>query len=206
MDSKRLGMQIFSAVFLVVVAIVVFYSFSHHIIAVNLCPTNTTLILLKSGPACFPQINNTVIVAGKPYSLNSSIAVSDGKLIPLSFKFIGNDPLLYIWNQNATESPGSYVFLTIPDTFKVHMQYTSSASTVFMIMTNTQYVSWVNTGRVSSGVYSYTGTSISTWFNESAGCAGYVAVIKSTTGSGFAISPNETALYAPASAPTGACA
>ncbi len=204
--SNNFALSIASVVFIVLVVIGVFYVFSRHIVLVNVCSGNETLIALSSGPSCYPNIYDTVIANGTPYSLNSSIAVSGGKSIPLDFRFIGDNPLLYIWNQNETET-GSYAFLTIPDTFKVHMQYTSSVATEFIVMTSAQYVQWVNSGETSnSNVYSITGTSISVWFNDSAGCAGYVAVVKAQSGNGFTIYPNETALYDPASKATGVCA
>ncbi len=207
MQSRRVASNIIAASIFVVVVVVVLYGFSHHYLLINTCSGNRTLVGLNTGPVCFPDIYNTIIANGTPYTINSSLAASGGRIIPLSFKFIGNDPLLYIWNQNTSQALDSYIFLTIPDTFKVHMQYTSSVPTEFIVMTNSQYVQWVNSGETSSSnVFEASGESVSTWFNDSAGCAGYIAVIKAATGAAFTISPNETALYAPATSPTGVCA
>ena len=199
--------SIFSFIFFILVAAGVFYAFATHIAVVNLCPSNDTLILLPSGPSCYSNITNLVIVRGKAYTANSSVAISNGQAVPLQFSFSGGKPLFSIWNVNATESGNSYVFLTIPDTFKMHMQYTSSVRTEFLIFTNSQYLQWYNSGESSSSpnTYEYTGSSPSVWFNLSAGCAGYVAVIKPLSLQSFTIAPNETALYDPASAPTGVC-
>ncbi len=202
--SNNFALSIASLIFIVLVAIGVFYVFSKHIVIVNVCSDNKTLIVLDSGPSCFPGVSG-VIAGGVPYFINSSTVASSVQLTPLSFRFIGDDPLLYIWNQNMSVSARQYDFLTIPDTFKVHMQYTSSIPTEFMIMNSTEFARF-ETGKVYSYINSTTGASISLWFNESAGCAGYVAVIKSVSGAAFIIQPNETALYAPASEATGVCA
>ena len=62
-------------------------------------------------------------------------------------------------------------------------------------------------GKHQNAYYLYvaieTGQNSSTWFNESTGCAGYVAVIESVSGSAVTISPDEKILYDPANAPTG---
>jgi hypothetical protein len=206
-SRKTLINNLIAAAIFVVIAVVIFYVFSHHYVLIDTCGSNRTLVVSTSGPECLPNLNSTMIVYGKPYTINSSLAASDGEVIPLDFRFIGENPLFFIWNQNVSYPAGSYSFFAMPDTFKVHMQYTSNVETEFIIMTDSQYVNWVNAGESgSNGVYSITGKSVSVWFNDSAGCAGYVAVIKAVSGGAFSISPNETALYDPASAPTGVCA
>lgn len=179
-------------ILLVAVAVAVVYALTSHLLIVNSCGADTTLIFDNGSGICLTH--------------NSSAAFYGGKLIPLTFSFVNGSPLLYIWNQPVTESANSYVFLSIPDTFKVHMQYNSTVGTRFMVMTNQQYVSWVNSGGTdTTNEFSLSGKQVSGWFNDSAGCAGYVAVIFSTSHSGFTIYPNETALYAPAQSPTGVC-
>jgi hypothetical protein len=192
MKSSDAG-QILSLLFIVLIAVGFFYAFSNHLLLINSCSENTTLVFKNGSGFCLTQ--------------NSSIAISEGNIIPLSFRFINNSPLLYIWNQKISEPAGSYIFLSIPDTFRVHMQYNATTNTRFMVMTNQQYVNWVNSNGVNTAnVFELGGNSISGWFNDSAGCAGYVAVIISTSHSAFALYPNETALYAPASSSTGVCA
>lgn len=204
MRSKKVIVNVIAAVAFLIIAILIVYGFSQHYIVINTCSGGRTLIIMPSGPVCFPNIYNTIIVNGTPYTLNSSLAAYDGRVIPLDFKFVGDNPLLTIWNSN-TSSVSEY-FLTIPDTFKLHMQYTSDVPTEFIVMTSTQYAQWVSSrGSVINYVYEVTGTSVSTWFNDSAGCAGYVAIIKAVSGSTFTISPNETALYDPAPQATGVC-
>ncbi|MCL5101440.1 MAG: hypothetical protein M1348_02415 [Candidatus Parvarchaeota archaeon] len=205
--ARQTSSTILGIIPIIIIVIVILYSFSHNFLIIDTCPGSHVLIVTSTARQCFPSFNQTVIVNGTPYTLNSSFAISDGSVIPLDFRFLGENPLLYIWNQNKSENPGSYVFLTIPDTFKMHMQYVSNVSTEFIIMNSSQYVRWVNSrGTNFKYVSSYSGRTISTWFNESAGCAGYVAIIKAVSNSAFFIAPNETALYDPAPNATGACA
>lgn len=206
MVAKRsLAFQMFAFLSFIAVAVVVLYIFSQHIVIFNLCPANTSLVVNGSKIVCYTDFAHSVIVKGQAYTLNSSLAVDDGQVALLDFKFLDLQPLFEIWNQNSTESAGSYIFLTIPDTFKVHMAYKSSVPTEFIVMSNQEYVSFASTGTVK-GVLTETGTDISVWFNDSAGCAGYVGVIKAVSGSAYSIQPNETALYSPAQNATGICA
>ncbi len=204
MGTGQLAAQIFSVVFLLLIAAGVFYAFSQHILIFNRCPVDSTLVETVAGPVCYPSLNDTVIVKGSAYTLNSSIAVSDGRVIPLDFRFLGNQSLMDIWNQNESQSSGTYVFLTIPDTFKVHMQYRSNTDLQFLVMSDSEFVDFYRTGTANSE-FSASGQNLSVWFNDSAGCAGYVAIIRAVDGGSFFIQPNETALYAPATGPTGIC-
>ncbi|MCL5009448.1 MAG: hypothetical protein M1433_00475 [Candidatus Parvarchaeota archaeon] len=191
--QSSLASTILGFILLIAIAGGIIYALSSHIILINTCSADSTLIFQNKTGLCL--------------SHNSSIAISEGTIVPLAFKFIGNNPLLYIWNQKISEKADSYVFMSIPDTFRVHMQYNATSDTEFLVMTNQQYVAWVNSnGANAASVFSLSGKQVSGWFNDSAGCAGYVAVIISTSHSAFSIYPNETALYDPAPSPTGVCA
>ncbi|MCL4399269.1 hypothetical protein M1293_02050 [Candidatus Parvarchaeota archaeon] len=209
MDLKKIAANTVGIIFLIAIAGGVFYAFSHHIIFVNSCKSGQLFIYNGTSPYCVSASADTVLAGGKiaPFSLNSSVAAYNGQIIPLDFSFLDGKPLLTVWNQKSYQGIGGYEFLTIPDTFKVHMQYSSSTPTEFIIMTDSEYAQWANSGFSSpSYVEEQTGNNISTWFNQSTGCAGYVAVIKSINGGAFTIYPNETVLYDPASSPTGVCA
>jgi len=207
MSKTSRAIDVLSAIIFTIFIISIVYAVMNHYIIVNTCGSNYTLVSFNRTVFCFPQLNDTIIVKGEPYDLNSSLYFYKGQYGPLDISFLDNHPLLSIWNSNSSYPSGSYVFLTIPDTFKVHFQYHSSVETELLIMTNTQYVNWVNSGmEKSTGVYQYVGYSPNFWFNDSQGCAGYVAIIKSLNGSGFTIEPNETALYDPTNYPTGICA
>jgi hypothetical protein len=208
MSISGIIFRVFGALVFVLVVIGVFYVFQHHMAVINTCPSYSSMVLNGSRPYCVAD-NVSAIIINKQISsfyLNSSIGISDGRIFPLSFRFIGNDPLLSIWNQNTSQFAGGYAFITIPDTFKVHMEYTTNVPTQFIVMTDSQFAQFYQTQQLNGYVMEAQGTHISTWFNLSTGCAGYVAIIRSVSGGGFQIAPNETALYAPASAPTGACA
>lgn len=205
---RRVRSSIIGVVPLVFIAAAIFYLFAHHIALINTCgPNQTLLVSVFTGPECLPPIDQTFIAYGLPYSTNSSLVVSGGTVIPLDFRFLGTQPLFYIWTNVQAEPKSLYVFLTLPDSFKMHMEYVTNTSTDFMVMTNEQYIAWINSGQTSTNnSLLENGTFIDTWVNSSSGCAGYVAVIKSVSGSAFEIFPNETAVYAPSSTPTGACA
>ncbi len=198
-----------NTIILVLVIVAVFYLFSNHILLVKTCAANQSLFSNSSSVYCVANGDINLILGGNlvSYTPNSSVAVYNYSVKPLEFKFVGGSALFNIWNQPSLQQSDSFAFLTIPDTFKVHMQYTSSSPTEFLVMSNQQYVNWVNGGyRTSAVELSVTGSNISAWFNDSTGCAGYVAVIKSLGGGPFTIYPNETILYDPAPSPTGICA
>ncbi len=200
-NKKAAAGAVVSVVGMTLLAIAVMYLFYTHTFIVNLCPTGKNLIDTAIGPMCYPSLNNTIIVDGKPYYNN--VTVVNGST-QINFEVVGKEPLLSIWNQNISEPPKSYIFLTIPDTFSVHMQYVSNVTTDIIIMDNKNYIAWANK-QPYTAVATYTGTSISFWFNESDGCAGYVAVITQPNGDAFSLVPHETALYAPSNHSTGAC-
>ncbi len=209
MSKSRKPLLFLNVVFMILVIVAIFYLFSNHLVLVNTCRGNESLFTNSSSVYCMANSNINLVMNGRlaSYTPNSSIAVSGYNLVPLPFKFLGGLPLIDIWNQPANQQANSFAFLTIPDTFKVHMVYNATIPTEFMVMTNTQYVNWVNGG---SGTASYvllaTGSHVSVWFNDSTGCAGYVAVIKGVKGVPFTIYPNETILYDPATSATGVCA
>ena len=197
-----------SVLVFILIVIGVFYAFQHHIAVINTCPGSATLVVNGSRPYCVSNNVSTILINGGVSSFypNSSIGISNDRIFPLDFRFLGNDPLLSIWNQNTSQLAGGYAFITIPDTFKVHMQYKTNVPTEFVVMTDSQYAQFYSSGQLNNYVMQVEGENVSTWFNLSTGCAGYVAIIKSLSGGGFSIDPNETALYAPASHATGACA
>lgn len=198
------------AVFLIIILVAIFYAFKTHIVLFNSCYfSNETLAVNNSGPFCLPNNGVNIIINRSilSYYPNSTLAIHDQNVSALPFSFFEGKPLITIWNEPTSLGPDSYSFLTIPDTFKVHMQYNASVTTNFIVMTNEQYVNWVNTKNLNNNYVAIeTGKNISLWFNQSTGCAGYVAVIESVSGSAVAISPDEKILYDPASSPTGACA
>lgn len=183
-------------------AVAVTYLFYTHIFIVNVCPAGRNLIATNSGPLCYPSINNTIILDGKSYYNNVTIINGSANV---SVRFLGKNPLLSIWNQNISESAGNYVFLSIPDTFAVNMRYSSNVTTEMMILSNTGYVNWTEK-RPYVKAADYIGSDISFWFNDSEGCAGYVAVIRQPNNKAFLLVPDETALYVPANHSTGICA
>lgn len=182
--------------------IAVIYLFYNHIFIVNVCPTGRNLIVTDSGPVCYPSINDTIILDGKSYYNNVTIINGSTQV---DIRFMGKQPLLSIWNTNISEAAGNYVFLTIPDTFSVDMHYTSNVTTEIMIMSNIGYVNWTEKHPYVT-VVDYVGKDISFWFNDSDGCAGYVAVIKQPNDKAFLLVPDETVLYDPANHSTGICA
>ncbi len=210
MKKKSIVPSIITVIVLIFILIGIFYGFQQHILLFNSCYfSGATLAVNNSGPFCLSNngvniiINNSIL----SYYPNSTLAINNQNVSALPFSFMDNHPLLTIWNEPSYLGPDSYSFLTIPDTFEIHMVYNASADTNFIIMTNQQYVEWVNTKDIKNDyVLMQTGSNISVWFNQSAGCAGYIAIIESVSGSAISISPDEQALYDPASQPTGVCA
>ncbi len=198
------------AVLLIVILAAIFYAFKMHIVVFNSCYfSNSTLAVNGSGPFCLPNNGVNIIINRSilSYYPNSTLAIHNQNVSALPFSFLGSNALITIWNEPTSLAADSYSFLTIPDTFKMHMLYNASAVTNFIVMTNQQYVNWVNTKNLQNNYVAIeTGKNISLWFNESTGCAGYVAVIESVSGGQITISPDEKILYDPASSPTGACA
>ena len=203
-------MNVLLIVLLIIILIAIFYGFKMHIVLFNSCYfSNETLAVNGSGPFCLSNNGVNIIINRSilSYYPNSTLAIHNQNISALPFSFIGSKPLITVWNQPTVLGPDSYSFLTIPDTFKVHMVYNASVPTDFIVMTNQQYVEWVNTRQINNNYVAIEkGQNISMWFNESTGCAGYVAVIESISGSAVTISPDEKILYDPATSPTGACA
>ncbi|EFD92414.1 MAG: hypothetical protein BJBARM5_0875 [Candidatus Parvarchaeum acidophilus ARMAN-5] len=212
MASKKRNIygNIIAAVLLIFLLIVIFYVFKTHILVFNSCYfKNSALAVNNSGPFCLPN-NGVNIIINKSilsYYPNTTLLINDKNVSAAPFSFLGNKPYITVWNQPSSVAPDSYSFLTIPDTFKVHMEYNASVDTYFAVMTNQQYVNWVRSGGNinEDSTFIVEGKNISAWFNESTGCAGYVAVIESVNGNAVSIFPDEKILYAPANAPTGAC-
>ncbi len=211
-NSKRSSIAKNILVFFILIAIliVIFYGFKQHIILFNSCYfANSTLAVNSSGPFCLPN-NGVNIIINKSilsYYPNSTLAIHNQNVSALPFSFLDGKPYITVWNEPSSIGPDSYSFLTIPDTFKVHMQYNASVDTYFIVMTNQQYIYWVRSGGslANDTTLMKEGNNISVWFNQSTGCAGYVAVIESLNKQPVSISPDEQILYAPASQPTGAC-
>ncbi len=196
--------SLISSVILVLILILIFFLFQQHILIINVC-TNSTLISFNGRLECMPPLNETVVVKGIPYTKN--VTVIEGTVSPIDFSFIGNKPLLTVWNTNLSEPSNSYVFFGIPDAFAMHMSFKSNNILELIIMSNQQYVNWVNSnGESTNYIDKYVGDNVSIWFNESTGCAGYVGIIKPINNGPFSIYPNETVLYSPAPYPTGICA
>jgi hypothetical protein len=210
MKKRHALTNVLMIVLLIIILVAILYAFKTHIVLFNSCYfSNETLAVNDSGPFCLPNNGVNIIINRSilSYYPNSTLAIHNQNVSALPFSFLGNNPLMTVWNEPTVLGPDSYSFLTIPDTFKVHMMYNASVSTNFIVMTNQQYVDWVNTKNLNNNyVAMQTGKDISMWFNESTGCAGYVAVIESVSGSAVSISPDEKILYDPASSPTGACA
>ncbi|MEM3190523.1 MAG: hypothetical protein QW292_00090 [Candidatus Parvarchaeota archaeon] len=142
---------------------------------------------------CVPGYVNAVVV-------NSSIYASN-------FQFLDGKPFLTIWTESMTEPGDKYLFSSIPDTFAVHMSYTSNVTLEVMIMTNQQYVKWAESNETVVGyVLRYVNSTASFWFNQSEGCGAYVMVIKSANNTPFTVVPDEQALYDPSTNATGVCA
>ncbi len=210
MKRRSVMTNVLVAVLLIIILAAIFYAFKTHIVLFNSCYfSNETLAVNGSGPFCLPNNGVNIIINSSilSYYPNSTLAIHNQNVSALPFSFLNGKPLITIWNEPTSLSLDSYSFLTIPDTFKVHMDYNASVTTYFAVMTNQQYVNWVNTKTLKNNYVSLqTGKNISFWFNESTGCAGYVAIIESVSGSTVTISPDEKILYDPASSPTGACA
>lgn len=209
MKGTKILTNVLAVVFLAVLLAGIFYAFKLHIFLFNSCRfSNSTLAVNNSGPFCLSSSSVNVIINGSilSYYPNSTLAIHDQGVFAIPFSFMGNKPLITVWNEPSFLSAGSYSFLTIPDTFKVHMEYNATTDTRFIVMTNQQYVSWANTKNLNNNILIETGRRISVWFNQSTGCAGYVAIIESVSGAAFTVTPNEQILYDPASSPTGACA
>ncbi|MCL4399623.1 hypothetical protein M1293_03935 [Candidatus Parvarchaeota archaeon] len=189
------------------------------------CGSGYIEIINSTNSYCVPYKSETVVTGGeiRSFSANSTFLVSNLSVEPFSFYTLNGHIILPIWTAKTSVPSGLYSFLSIPDTFKIHMQYFSNVSTEFIVMSNSQYVNWVNDQNpVNSaidwllsaiGVYKQqpyplleNGKNISVWFNQSSGCAGYVAVILSGSSKSFSITPNETAMYDPSPFPTGECA
>jgi hypothetical protein len=201
--------NVLAIVFLIIILAAVFYAFKTHIIVFNSCYfSNATLAVNNSGPFCLAN-NGVNIIINKSilsYYPNSTLEIHNMNVSASPFSFLDGKPFITVWNEPSYVSANSYSFLTIPDTFKVHMEYNATVNTSFIVMTNQQYVDWVTTKSLKNNYVSITsGRNISSWFNLSTGCAGYVAVIESLNGQAVAIHPDEKILYDPASAPTGAC-
>ncbi len=210
MKKRSILTNALMAVLLIVILAAIFYAFKMHIVVFNSCYfSNSTLAVNGSGPFCLPNNGVNIIINRSilSYYPNSTLAIHNQNVSALPFSFLGSNALITIWNEPTSLAADSYSFLTIPDTFKMHMLYNASAVTNFIVMTNQQYVNWVNTKNLQNNYVAIeTGKNISLWFNESTGCAGYVAVIESVSGGQITISPDEKILYDPASSPTGACA
>ncbi len=210
MKKRSILTNVLMAVLLIVILAAIFYAFKMHIVVFNSCYfSNSTLAVNGSGPFCLPNNGVNIIINRSilSYYPNSTLAIHNQNVSALPFSFLGSNALITIWNEPTSLAADSYSFLTIPDTFKMHMLYNASAVTNFIVMTNQQYVNWVNTKNLQNNYVAIeTGKNISLWFNESTGCAGYVAVIESVSGGQITISPDEKILYDPASSPTGACA
>jgi hypothetical protein len=202
--------NILAIVLLIIILVAVFYGFKSHIMVFNSCYfSNSTLAVNSNGPFCLANnvINIIINRSILSYYSNSTLAVHNQNVSALPFSFLDGKPYITVWNEPSSIGLDSYSFLTIPDTFKVHMQYNATADTYFIVMTNQQYISWVRNGGslVNDTTLLTKGKNVAVWFNESTGCAGYVAVIESTNKQPVSITPNEQILYDPASAPTGAC-
>lgn len=210
MKKRSILTNALMAVLLIVILAAIFYAFKMHIVVFNSCYfSNSTLAVNGSGPFCLPNNGVNIIINRSilSYYPNSTLAIHNQNVSALPFSFLGSNALITIWNEPTSLAADSYSFLTIPDTFKMHMLYNASAVTNFIVMTNQQYVNWVNTKNLQNNYVAIeTGKNISLWFNESTGCAGYVAVIEPVSGGQITISPDEKILYDPASSPTGACA
>jgi hypothetical protein len=210
MKKRSILTNILMGVLLIVILIAILYGFKMHVILFNSCYfSNETLAVNGSGPFCLPNQGINIIINRSilSYYPNSTLGIHNQNVSALPFSFLDGNPLITVWNEPTSLSFNSYSFLTIPDTFKVHMVYNASATTYFIVMTNQQYVNWVNTKNLQGNyVAMQTGKNVSFWFNQSTGCAGYVAVIESVSGGPISISPDEKILYDPASSPTGACA
>ena len=203
--------NVIAIMLLILILIAVFYGFKEHIVVFNSCYfANSTLAVNNTGPFCLPN-NGVNIIINKSilsYYPNSTLAIHNQNVSALPFTFLDGKPYITIWNEPSNVGPDSYSFLTIPDTFKVHMEYNASVDTYFIVMTNQQYIYWKNNGEtITNGDTTLLreGRNISVWFNQSTGCAGYVAVIESVNKQPFSLIPNEQILYDPANAPTGAC-
>ena len=210
MNKRHALTNALMVVFLVIILIAILYAFKMHIVLFNSCYfSNETLAVNGSGPFCLSNNGVSIIINHSilSYYPNSTLAIHNRNVSALPFSFLDNKPLITIWNEPTVLGLDSYSFLTIPDTFKVHMVYNASVPTNFIIMTNQQYIEWVTTKNINNNYVAIeTGRNISMWFNKSTGCAGYVAVIQSVSGSAVTISPDEKILYDPATSPTGACA
>ncbi len=210
MKKRHTLTNVLMAVFLIIILVAIFYAFKTHIVLFNSCYfSNETLAVNNSGPFCLPNNGVNIIINRSilSYYPNSTLVIHNQNVSALPFSFFEGKPFITIWNEPTSLGPDSYSFLTIPDTFKVHMLYNASTTTRFIVMTNQQYVDWVNTKNLNNNYVAIeTGKNISLWFNQSTGCAGYVAVIESVSGNAVNISPDEKILYDPASSPTGACA
>ncbi|MGC8533246.1 MAG: hypothetical protein ACP5MV_01280 [Candidatus Parvarchaeum sp.] len=210
MKKRSIAINVLTAILLIIILVAIFYGFKMHIVLFNSCYfSNDTLAVNNSGPFCLPNNGVNIIINRSilSYYPNSTLAIHNQNVSALPFSFFDGKPLITIWNEPTVLGPDSYSFLTIPDTFKVHMVYNASTVTNFVVMTNQQYVNWVNTKDLNHDYVALeTGKNISFWFNESTGCAGYVAIIEAVSGSAVTISPDEKILYDPASSPTGACA
>ncbi len=187
MSLKSIGL----VVLIVALLGLLIYSFYDHLLIPNEC-LGESLFVSNSSEYCVPYSVNAVIEGGSLHAAN--FILSNGK------------PFLTIWTENLTEPGDKYLFSAIPDTFAVHMSYTSNATLDVMIMTNQQYVRWAESNEtVLSYIFRDINSTSSFWFNDSEGCAAYVMIIKSENNVPFEISPNEQALYDPSNSATGAC-
>ncbi len=121
MAKTNTFMLVFSVILLVLIAIGVFYVFGTHLVAINTCGGNKTLVVFNNKESCFPSLSNTIIANGTPYTLNSSLAVSNGRIIPLDIRFIGNNPLLYIY---GTKTSPIMQVLTCSSLSRIRLKYT----------------------------------------------------------------------------------
>lgn len=191
------------SIVIIIFALLIFLFLQQRILVVNEC-INSTLVVYHGKAECMPPLNQTIVVNGIPYTKNTTVI--NGNASAINFKFIGNKPFLTVWNTKLSEPSNSYVFFGIPDAFAMHMSFISNNTLEMLIMTNEQYVNWATSNGATTGYVSkYIGKNVSIWFNESEGCAGYIAIIKSFNNGPFSIDPNETILYSPTPYPTGVC-
>lgn len=193
------GPQIAFVLLVIIIAVLVYFKF----LLINPCAFNTcSLIYYNNSYYVTLPLSKVIIYNGTPYVKN--ISILDGHLLRTYVYLINDSPAFVIWNTPTYLYSNSYLFFSFPDTFAVHMQLSSSSPLTVYVMTTEQFIEYAKSGIPVSYVEKFSGQHIDFWFNLSTGCAGYVGIITSV--SSTTVYPNETAVYMPASHPTGACA
>jgi len=122
-------------------------------------------------------------------------------------------PVLRMWNAcgdgPCQVGPGSVRVGSVPDTFQLQLQFSSSVPINVYIFTFSQWTQFDSCGfalRCVTGQYKSFGpsSSVNQTFDDAEGCSGYVWVLQAAQSG--TITPDVRVAYKPAAHPTGICA